>query len=174
MYVLRSGDETLGALVWVSRMYRSGHRDVPSVFVCIGTGARACDRYIPNVPTQTYRHIRDKMAIVAVSLATIPDSLATFLLLIHKYEFRVINSLHKIKQYLVINKKLSRSGSGCILALRKRAPGTTDKCWKWHHVGENAWQTNRNPARHTTVGILWRHRDISACPAGTCKQVLPL
>ena len=35
---------------------------------------RACDWHIPNVPTQTYRHLRDKMAVVAVSLATIPDS----------------------------------------------------------------------------------------------------
>ena len=72
--------ETMGALVWVSRMCRSVHRDVPSVFVCIGTSARAYDRHIPNVPTQTYRYIRDKKAVVAVSLATIPDSLATFLL----------------------------------------------------------------------------------------------
>ena len=73
----------------------------------------------------------------------------------------------------MINKKLSRSGSGCILALRKRASGTTDKCWKWHHAGENARQTNMTTARHTTVGMLWRHRDIPAYPAGTCKQVLP-
>ena len=71
----------MGALVWMCRMYRCVHRDVPSVFVCIGMGARACDRHIPNVPTQTYRHIRDKMAVVAVSLATIPDSLATLLVL---------------------------------------------------------------------------------------------
>ena len=49
-----------------------------SVF-CIRMGARACDRHIPNVPTQTYQHIRDKMAVVAVSLVTIPDSLATLL-----------------------------------------------------------------------------------------------
>ena len=55
------------------------HRDVPRVFVCIGMGARACDRHIPNVPTQTYRHIRDKMAAVAVSLVTNPNSLATLL-----------------------------------------------------------------------------------------------
>ena len=61
------------------RMCRSVHRDVPNVFVCIGMGARACDRHIPNVPTQTYRHIRDKMAVVAVSLATIPDIIATLL-----------------------------------------------------------------------------------------------
>ena len=65
------GGETEGALVCMCRMYRSVHRDVPSVFVCIGVGARACDRHIPNVPTQTYRHIRDKMAVVAVSLVTI-------------------------------------------------------------------------------------------------------
>ena len=71
----------MGALVWMYRMYRSVHRDVPNVFGCIGMGARACDRHIPNVPTQTYRHIRDKMAVVAVSLATIPDSLATLLVL---------------------------------------------------------------------------------------------
>ena len=63
--------ETMGALVCMCRMYRSVHRDVPSVLVCIGMGARACDRHIPNVPTQTYRHIRDKMAVVAVSLVTI-------------------------------------------------------------------------------------------------------
>ena len=100
------------------RMYRSVHRDVPSVFVCIGMGARACDRHIPNVPTQTYRHIRDKMAVVAVSLATIPDSLATLLDKIHKYVFGDINPLHKAKQYLVINKTSSRSGSECILACR--------------------------------------------------------
>ena len=63
--------QPLGALVCMCRMYRSVHRDVPSVFVCIGMGARALDRHIPNVPTQTYRHIRDKMAVVAVSLVTI-------------------------------------------------------------------------------------------------------
>ena len=57
--------------------------------------------------------------------------------------------------------------------LRKAAPSTTDGCWKWHRAGENARQTNRNPARHTTTGILWRHRDIPAYPAGTRKQVLP-
>ena len=60
-----------GALVCMCRMYRSVHRDVPSVFVCIGMGARACDRHIPNVPTQIYRHIRDKMAVVTVSLVTV-------------------------------------------------------------------------------------------------------
>ena len=65
-----------GALVCMCRMYRSAHRDVPGVFVCIGMGAHACIRHIPNVPTQTYRHNRDKMAIVAVRLATIPDNLA--------------------------------------------------------------------------------------------------
>ena len=63
--------QSLGALVCMCRMHRSVHRDVPSVFVCIGMGACACDRHIPNVPTQTYRHIRDKMAVVAVSLVTI-------------------------------------------------------------------------------------------------------
>ena len=62
-------------------MYRLVHQDMPSVFVCIGMGAGACNLHIPNVPTQTYRHIRDKMAVVAVSLATIPDSLATLLVL---------------------------------------------------------------------------------------------
>ena len=160
------------------RMYRSVHRGVPNVFVCIGMGAHACDRHIPNVPTQTYRHIRDKMAVVAVSLVTFPDSLVTLLVEIHRYAFGDINSLHKVKQYLLINKKVSLSGSECILAcviiLRKAAPGTADECWKWHHAGENAWQTNGNPARHTIAGILWRHRDIPAYPAGTCKQVLPL
>ena len=73
------GCNTMGALVCMCRMYRSVHQDVPSVFICIGMGARTCDGHIPNVPTQTYWHIRDKMAVVAVSLATIPDSLATFL-----------------------------------------------------------------------------------------------
>ena len=147
------------------------------VFVCIGMGARACDRHIPNVPTQTYRHIRDKMAVVAVSLATIPDTLATLLDKIHKYVFGDINPLHNAKQYLMINKKSSRSVSECILACRSwriKASISTDECWKWHRAGENARQTNRNPARHTTAGILWRHRDIPAYPAGTCKQVLPV
>ena len=87
------------------RMYRSVHRGVPNVFVCIGMGAHACDRHIPNVPTQTYRHIRDKMAVVAVSLVTFPDSLVTLLVEIHKYAFGDLNSLHKVKQYLLINKK---------------------------------------------------------------------
>ena len=63
--------ESRGALVCMCRMCRSVHRDMPSVFVCIGMGARACNRHIPNVPIQTCRHIRDKMAVVAVSLATI-------------------------------------------------------------------------------------------------------
>ena len=111
------------------RMYRSVHRGVPNVSVCIGTGAHAYDRHIPNVPTQTYWHIRDKMAVVAVGLATFPDSLVTLLVEIHKYAFGDINSLHKVKLYLLINKKLSLSGSECILAcvnfLRKAAPGTT-------------------------------------------------
>ena len=69
------------------RMYRSVHRGVPNVFVCIGMGAHTCDRHIPNVPTQTYWHIRDKMAVVAVSLVTFPDSLVTLLVEIHKYAF---------------------------------------------------------------------------------------
>ena len=70
---------SVGVLVCMYRMYRSVHRDVPSVFVCIGMGARACDRHIPNVPSQTCRHTRDKKTAVAVSLATIPNSLATLL-----------------------------------------------------------------------------------------------
>ena len=57
--------------------------------------------------------------------------------------------------------------------LRKGSIGTTHECCEWHCVGENAPQTNRNPARHTTTGILWRHRDMPAYPTGTCKQVLP-
>ena len=92
------------------RMYRSVHRDVPRVLVCIGMGAHACDRHIPNVPTQTYLHIRDKIAVVAVNLATFPDSLVTLLVEIHKYAFGDINSLHKVKQYLLINKKYHCQG----------------------------------------------------------------
>ena len=90
-----------GALVCMCRVYRSVHRDVPSVFDCIGMGARACDRHIPNVPTQTYRHIRDKMAVVAVNLAAIPDSLATFL---------VVNSEKLVWRYQLFaqSKRVSR------------------------------------------------------------------
>ena len=62
----------------------------------------------------------------------------------------------------------------CVNFLHKGAPGTTDYSWKWHRAGENAPQTNQNPARHTTAGILWRHRDIPVYPAGTYKQVLPV
>ena len=43
---------TTGSLVCMCRMYRSVYRHVLSVFVCIGMGARACDRHIPNVPTK--------------------------------------------------------------------------------------------------------------------------
>ena len=87
------------------RMYRSVHRGVPNVFVCIGMGAHTCDRLIPNVPTQTYRHIRDKMAVVAVSLVTFPDSLVTLLVEIHKYAFGDMNSLHKVKQSVSFDKQ---------------------------------------------------------------------
>ena len=62
----------------------------------------------------------------------------------------------------------------CVNFLRKSAPGTTVECWKRHCAEENAQQTNRNPARHTTTGTLWRHRDVPAYHTGTCKQVLPL
>ena len=63
----------------------------------------------------------------------------------------------------------------CVNFLRKKAPGTTDECWKWHHAGENdiMRQTNRKPAWHTTAGILWYHRNIPAYLTGTRKQVLP-
>ena len=54
--------------------------------------------------------------------------------------------------------------------LRKAAPGTTDECWKWHCAGENAQKINRNPARHTTAGILWRHRDITPGHANKCSH----
>ena len=70
---------SLAALVCMCQMYRSVHRDVPNVFVCVGMGARACDWHIPNVPTKTCPHTRDKMAAVTISLVTIPDSLATLL-----------------------------------------------------------------------------------------------
>ena len=59
------------------QMNRSVHRDVPIVYFGIGMGARAYDLYISNVPTQTWQYTQDKMAVVIVSLATIPDSLAT-------------------------------------------------------------------------------------------------
>ena len=54
-----------GALICMCRMYRLVHRDVPSVFVCIGTGAHAYDRHIPNVTTQTWEGNRDKMVVVS-------------------------------------------------------------------------------------------------------------
>ena len=99
--LFQPGLDLMGALVCMCRVYRSVHRDVPCVFVCIGMGARACDRHIPNVPTQTYRHIRDKMAVVAVNLAAIPDSLATFL---------VVNSEKLVWRYQLFaqSKRVSR------------------------------------------------------------------
>ena len=92
------------------------------VFVCIGTGAHACDRHFPNGKTQTCQGNRDKMAVVAdsLSLVTIPDSLPTLLVEIYKYEFGDTNSLYKAKQYPVINEKISRSGSECISGWRSR------------------------------------------------------
>ena len=69
----------LAALGCMCQMYRLVHRDVPSVFVCIGMSAGACDWHIPNVPTKNYWHTRDNVAVVVVILATIPDILATFL-----------------------------------------------------------------------------------------------
>ena len=44
-----------------------------SMFVCIRVGPRACD------PTQTYRNTWDKIAVAAISLAAIPESLAALL-----------------------------------------------------------------------------------------------
>ena len=54
-------------LVCMYRMYPSVYRDVPSMFVCIEMGARAFDQHIPNVPTQTCRLIRDKMAVAPLA-----------------------------------------------------------------------------------------------------------
>ena len=58
---------TQRALVCMYRMYPSVYRDVPSMFVCIKIGSRAFDRHIPNVPTPTCRHIRDKMAVAPLA-----------------------------------------------------------------------------------------------------------
>ena len=69
----------IGAPNCMCRMYQSVDRDMSIMFVCIGIGARACDRHIPNAPTQTCWHTRDKIAVVAVSLAIVPDSQATLL-----------------------------------------------------------------------------------------------
>ena len=174
-----------GALVCVCRMYRSVHLEVPSVFVCIGMGARACNRHIPNVPTQTYRRLRDKMAVVTVSLATIPDSLTTFFVVnawiwVWRYQLFAQSKIASCDQQNIITVRawvhfsLMILTYTCVNFIRKGVPGTTDECWKWHRVGENALQTNRNPAQHTTSGIFWHHHDIPAYPAGTCKQMLPV
>ena len=95
--------------------YRSLHRGVP--YGCLRTHAIGISRMSPV--TQTYRHIRDKMANVAVSLAIISDSLATLLVVIHKYEFRDLYQLFvQSKTVSRDQQKISRSGSECILAFR--------------------------------------------------------
>ena len=162
-------------------MYRSVNRDVPSVFFCIGTGARACDRHIPNVMTQTYRHIRDKMAVVAVSLATIADSLAVFLLYIHKWVWSYKLYSQSKKKYLVINGKLSRLGSECILALRKRAPGTnaeSDIMREKMNGKQTGTRLGTRPPAYYYVTGMYRHIPLghankcSHCDSRVCSTAL--
>ena len=98
----------------------------------------------------------------------------------HEYEFGDIRYLHKVKQYL--GQGLSAFWPDDLGVYMRQLPPHGGA---WHHrwmakviveyrVGENARQTNRNPAGHTTTGISWRHRDQPAYPTGTCKQELPL
>ena len=75
---------TVGALACMCRMYRSVHPDVMCRACLFASGwVRAHTIGISRLSRpkliDTYRPILDKMAIVAVSLATIPDSLATLL-----------------------------------------------------------------------------------------------
>ena len=62
----------------------------------------------------------------------------------------------------------------CVNFLHKAALCTTGECRKRRRAGENARQTNWNPARHMTAGISRHHWDIPAYPAGTYNQVLPI
>ena len=99
------------------------------------------------------------------------------------------HSLQKAKQYLGIKKKITvrvwvHFGLTILTYVYIHASISSAR-GSWHHqlmvkvtsCGRNcleiAGQTNQNPARHTTAGILWRHRDIPVYPAGTYKQVLP-
>ena len=74
-----------------------GTSNVSNVFVCIGMGARAWDRHIPKVPTQTCRHTREKMAVVAVSLATIPNSICKLPVNTETWLWRYYHSTKKWK-----------------------------------------------------------------------------
>ena len=161
-------DITVGALCCI---YRSVHRDAPSVLVGIGTGAHACDRHIPNIMTQSCRHIRDEVAGIASSLATIPDSFAKFIVEVHKYEFEDTNSLYKVKRYFVTNVELSQSGPECISTddLDVYLPQFPPQCGIWLHrwmlKATSYWI--KSTANKSELGSAHDHRDIMTSPGYT-------
>ena len=120
---------------------------------------------------------RVKMAVVAVSLVTFPDSLVTLLVEIHKYAFGDINSLHKVKEYLLINKKsiivrVSAFWSAWFSSARRRlAPPMNVESdimqEKMHGKQTETRLGTRPPAYYDVTGI-YQH-----IPPGHANEVFP-